>query len=245
MPRLDKLISDQLETRTRARDAIKAGRVLVNGKVINKPSFEVGENDQIEIREAEHDFVSRAGGKLEAALEEWPVDLTGKVCLDVGASTGGFTQVCLEHGARKVYALDVGTMQLSNKLREDERVVCMENTNARDLKKDWFEEPIDFLCMDVSFISAETILSAVLEEIHPHDMVILIKPQFELGPSALNKKGIVKKEKDRIKALEQARAFLKQYYPSIRSILSPVAGRGGNLEYLVWCSDQKGKGKHD
>lgn len=233
--RLDQYLSQELQSRTRAQDAIEAGRIRVNGKVIKKAAFPVSDADEIVIEEAKQDFVSRAGGKLEGAVEEFGIQLENQTVLDVGASTGGFTQCCLQHGAKKVYALDVGTLQLSDALRSDERVISMENTNAREISADWFADPIDFVCMDVSFISSLTLLEPLLACMHPKHMVILVKPQFECGKQALNKKGIVKNEKDALAALEKVRTFLKTFYPRVCAMPSPVVGRKGNQEYLLYA----------
>lgn len=235
MPRLDQHLSEQLGSRTRAQDAIKEGRVCVNQKIITKPGFQVTDTDDIQVTPKEHDYVSRAGGKLAAAFEKWPIDIQNQTVLDIGASTGGFTQVCLEHGAKKVYALDVGHLQLSDTLKNNPKVVEMEGTNARELKKDWFAKPIDFLCMDVSFISCRSILEPVLEQIRPASMVILVKPQFEAGKANV-KNGIVRNESVRRKVLDQTEEFLKKYYSYIRTMESPVPGRKGNLEYLLYAA---------
>lgn len=233
--RLDQYLARELKTRTRAQDAIAAGRVSVNGKTVSKASFPVSETDTVTIAPADQDFVSRAGGKLEAAIQEFGIDLQDDVVLDIGASTGGFTQCALSHGAQKVYALDVGTLQLDEKLRQDPRVISMENTNARQIRTDWFDEPVDFVCMDVSFISSITLLEPLLACMHPESMVILVKPQFECGKSALNKKGIVRNEKLGLQAAAKVKDFLKGFYPHVYTMPSPVKGRGGNQEYLLYA----------
>jgi 23S rRNA (cytidine1920-2'-O)/16S rRNA (cytidine1409-2'-O)-methyltransferase len=242
--RLDKYLLGQFETRTKAADAIKAGRVQVNGKVITKPGFSINENDQVEVEEKK-EYVSRAAYKLKAAFDAFQFSIEDKVCLDIGASTGGFSQICLEQKAKKVYALDVGHLQLAKVLEEDRRIVKMEGVNAREIKADMFAEPIDFICMDVSFISAKTILKPVLKELHPASIVFLIKPQFECGPQALNKNGVLKNEKIRTKIIEDMRAFAKQYFSQVRIIDSPLAGRSGNVEALLYAYEPKERGECD
>lgn len=235
--RLDKRLSEQLGSRTRAKDAIDAGRVLVNGKKASKPSVPVSDEDVIDVLPAEHDYVSRAGGKLEAAIDEWNIDLEGQTAADIGASTGGFTQCVLEHGAEKVYAIDVGHLQLHPSLKADQRVVEMEGRNAREIEPGWFAEPIDFVCMDVSFISCRPILQALFERIHPKHMVLLVKPQFELGPDALNKSGVVKNPKKGEEAADAVKREIRREYSFVRMIPSPVKGRNGNQEYVIYAKD--------
>lgn len=231
--RADLYLAEKLGSRTRAADAIKAGRVSVNGKAISRPAFEIEEGDVVEVQSVEHDYVSRAGGKLLAALDAFSLDFDGKSVLDIGASTGGFTQCALEHGANKVYALDVGHLQLSPTLKEDARVVEMEGVNAKTIRADWFDPLPDAVVMDVSFISAISILEPLFAQFVPEEIVVLVKPQFECTKSALNKKGVIKKKKDELQALEKVSIFLEKYYAKVRSIPSPVVGRNGNQEYLV------------
>ncbi len=237
--RLDQYLAQSLGSRTRAADAIKAGRVKVNEKTITRPAFEVDETDTIDVSKAEHDYVSRAGGKLQAAFDAFDFSVEGEVVLDIGASTGGFTQCSLEHGARQVYALDVGHLQLSDQLKNDPRVVEMEGVNVKDIRKDDFAQPVDFICMDVSFISAITALRCVFEQFVPSHLAVLVKPQFECGPKALNKKGVIKHPKYEKDALDAMVSFLKPYYSSIRSIPSPVVGRKGNQEYIVYAQKRR------
>lgn len=242
--RLDLYLAPHLGSRTRAADAIKAGRVSVNGKAVSRPAFEVSETDEIRVQEAEHDYVSRAGGKLLAAIDAFDIDCKDRTVLDIGASTGGFTQCVLEHGAKRVYALDVGHLQLSPSLKEDPRVIEMEGVNARTIQKDWFDEPVDFVVMDVSFISALSILEPLFAQFVPEEMVVLVKPQFECSKSALNKKGVIRNKKDEQRALEKVSGFLKTRYDRVRSIPSPVIVRSGNQEYLVYAGKRKQEGEH-
>ena len=237
--RLDKACIEKMETRTRAKDAIQEGRVLVNGKVITKASFIVDESDCIEILKKENDFVSRAGAKLQGAFDEFDIHIENDVVLDIGASTGGFTDVCLRHGAKKVYALDVGHLQLSEKLEQDNRVVKYEGRNAREICQEWFEEPIDFVCMDVSFISCKTILDVVFEELNVSHMAILVKPQFECGPDALNKHGVLRNEKLRGKIIEGVKEYLLVHYKHVYTMDSVLSGRSGNQEAVLYAFEKR------
>lgn len=240
--RLDQYLSQSLGSRTRAQDAIKAGRVSVNGKTITKPAFELDESsmETVEVAKAEHDYVSRAGGKLLAAYDAFDIQTGNQVVLDIGASTGGFTQCALEHGASMVYALDVGHLQLSPSLQADERVVEMEGVNARAIQKDWFDPLPQFVCMDVSFISALSILEPLFAQFVPEHMAVLVKPQFECTRSALNKKGVIKNKKYEAQALEKVSTALSKHYAFVRSIPSPVVGRSGNQEYVVYAKNRRG-----
>lgn len=238
--RLDQYLAGTIGSRTRAADAIKQSRVQVNGKMITKPAFEIDAGkDQITVAPVEHDYVSRAGGKLLAAYDAFGIDTKDEVVLDIGASTGGFTQCALEHGAKKVYALDVGHLQLSDLLDKDARVVKMEGVNARTIQANWFAETVDFVCMDVSFISALSILEPLFGQFIPIHMALLCKPQFECGPKALNKKGVIKHPKYEKEALERLESFLRLYYRKVKSIPSPVIGRKGNQEYIIYAADRK------
>ena len=238
--RLDQAAIDHYKTRTKAQDAIKDGRVFVNGKKITKCAYQVEDTDRITYQEI-HQYVSRAAYKLLAAIHHFHIDLKNQCVLDIGASTGGFSQVCLEQGARKVYALDVGHLQLDPSLEEDSRLIKKEGCNAREIQLSDFEESIDFICMDVSFISSKTILDHVLSLPWPHleTMVILIKPQFECGPAALNKKGVLKNKKLREKIIQDSIQYLKQYFITVKPIDSPIEGRSGNLEALLYAKGKR------
>lgn len=239
--RLDKVLLDRFETRSQAQDAIREGRVLVNGETQTKPGFPVREQDEIVVQEAEDSFVSRGGWKLKAALDTWQIDLRGKTVLDIGASTGGFTDLCLQRGASRVYALDVGHLQLSEKLKQDPRVVEMEGCNARNLEADWFDPQPDFVCMDVSFISAKTILDRLFFVWDGQEVVVLIKPQFECGPAALNRSGVLKDEKIRSRILDDMKSYALQTYMQADVIDCPLAGRSGNREALLYARHRREK----
>lgn len=239
MTRLDVYLAENLGSRSKSQDAIYEGRISVNGKIITKPSFKVNESDIIDIKKVEHEFVSRAGHKLQAAFDGFLINVKNQNVLDIGASTGGFTQVCLDHGARKVYALDVGHLQLEQTLDKNPQVVKMEGFNARNINADTFVEPIHFLCMDVSFISCRTILEVVLDQLQLNHMVVLIKPQFECGPKALNKHGVLKNEKIAQQIVIDIERYVMHYFRDIKTIKSPLKGRNGNQEYLLYAKNRR------
>lgn len=222
------------ESRSKAQAMIAEGFVLINGKKAKKPSAEVSEGDEVLITE-QLMFVSRGGQKLLHALEEFHVTAEGAICADIGASTGGFTDCLLKHGAKKVYAIDSGTDQLHPSLRADERVVCMEKTNARSLTAEAIGERCDLAVMDVSFISQTLLYPAVKSILKPGgNFISLIKPQFETTASRLGSGGILrdKKERERTvqRVLEQAKL---QGFTALSVIPSPITGGDGNIEYLA------------
>ena len=180
--------------------------------------------------------MSRGGSKLEAALRRFSIDLKGLICLDIGASTGGFTDCCLQNGAEKVYAYDVGHLQLHPSLLVNEKVISREGINARYLKKEDFSEKIDFICMDVSFISCTKILPAISDILaEKGKSVILFKPQFEVGNDNLNKKGIVNNENAVREKLADCRKLASQLGLEVRGeMTSPIKGQDGNTEYLLY-----------
>ena len=219
MIRLDKELHlmSLVKSRTAAADLIAEGKVTVNGVICNKPSHLVGENDTVEIVGEMLKYVSRGGLKLQHALDVFGIDLTGKVCLDVGASTGGFTDCMLQSGAVKVYAVDVGSNQLDDKLKQDSRVVSMENCDIRNM-----EIPkVDFTAVDVSFISLKLILPVLSGEI-----ISLIKPQFELGKKH---KGVITDSKLQDKIVKD----ITQFANAKNVIESPIIGKSGNKEFLM------------
>lgn len=236
--RLDVACVSLGKTRTKAQDLIKEGKVKVNGNIIKKPSTLILETDTISIDDS-NTFVSRGAYKLLGCLDAFKVDLNDQICLDIGASTGGFTQVCLQRGARKVYALDVGHLQLDPVLEKDNRVIKMEGHNARYIESDWFKDTIDFLCMDVSFISCKTILDPVFSKLNIKHCAILIKPQFECGPQYLNAKGVLKNERIRNKIVEDIKHFVWQTYSDVKIQKSQIQGRNGNQEYMLYAKERR------
>lgn len=221
--RLDKALLNQISSRAKAQDMIKEGKISVNGKVITKASFLVGDEDDIVVTHTEDEFVSRGAFKLKGCLDKYNVNIQNQVVLDIGASTGGFT--------------DVGHLQLAKELDQDCRVIKMEGHNAREIVPEWFDESIDFMCMDVSFISCKTILEHVLRVLSIRHIAILVKPQFECGPTALNKHGVLKNSKLALQIVEDVKSFLFQYYRSVEAMPSILEGRSGNQEYMVYAKD--------
>ncbi len=225
-----------LPSRARAKEAILAGEVLLNGVPCRKPAELVTEADDVALLSGEVSrFVSRGGRKLEAALIYFGVSPKGRVCLDIGASTGGFTDCLLQYGAARVYAVDSGTMQLAEKLATDMRVVKMENTNARYLTPSLFDPTPSLAVMDVSFIS-QTLLHPMLAAVLPKGglFLSLIKPQFEAGRQALSKKGIVRARKDREASVRRVvDSCAASGFRSHGVMESPITGGSGNYEYLA------------
>ena len=222
-----------VETRSKAQSLIMARRVLVNEQFVDKPGSQVAADDALRVAELEHPWVGRGGMKLAHALREFSIDVTGRVCADIGASTGGFTDVMLKGGATKVYAIDVGYGQLDQSLRNDPRVVNREKVNARYLSAVDFDEPIEFASIDVSFISLKLILPAVAKFLRG-DVVALIKPQFEVGKRDVGKGGIVRDEEKRREAVESVVHFATENgFQVLQVIESPIKGAEGNVEYLM------------
>lgn len=242
MERLDHYLSkiEFFSSRTLAQDYIKEGLVSVNEKVITKPSYLIDESDIVTWKERDLNFVSRGGNKLYGAIQDFNIDLTNKVVLDVGASTGGFSDVCLQNNAKFVYALDSGSNQLAEKLVKDPRVKNMENMNARYLTKDMFDQKIDFVCMDVSFISIDLICDAIFEVVEaPFECVFLIKPQFEVGKAFIGKNGIVKDKKAHKMVLDKYINYFISKNVKIKHLAkSKTVGRDGNQEYLIHLSSE-------
>ena len=230
--RLDRYLVERglVESREKAKRLIQEGKVRVGGKVVQKPAHPVPEGAAVELL-AEERYVGRGAYKLLGALEAFPVEPRGKVAADLGASTGGFTQVLLERGVRRVYAVDVGKGQLPPRLREDPRVVALEEEDARTLV---LPEPVDLVVMDVSFISSTLLLPKVLELLKPQgEALILVKPQLELGPKA--HKGVVREEAKRREALRRVRErALELGFQVLGEKESPLPGKEGNLEYWLW-----------
>ncbi len=234
--RLDQLVFDRglTESRERARTTIMCGLVFVNGQRVDKPGTAVDPEAKIEVHGDALPFVSRGGYKLDKALRVFPVEPAGKVCLDCGASTGGFTDVLLQHGAAKVYAVDVGYGQLAWKLRNDGRVVNLERTNLRYVTREQIPEPIELAVMDVSFISIRLVIPAVRELLVPGaDYICLIKPQFEAGREEVGKKGVVRDPAVHERVIRDILDFVPTAGLSVAGLdYSPVKGPEGNIEYL-------------
>lgn len=234
--RLDVLLVEKglQESRQKAQATIMSGLVFVNDQRVDKPGTSVAEDAAVEIRGSTLKYVSRGGLKLEKAMETWPIVLTDTVCMDVGASTGGFTDCMLQNGASRVYAIDVGYGQLAWKLRSDPKVVCLERTNARYLDHELIPEEPDFSSVDVSFISLKLILPAIANVLREDGHVVcLVKPQFEAGREKVGKKGVVRDPAVHLEVLEH---FLEHAKESGFTVLgltySPIRGPEGNIEYL-------------
>ena len=234
--RLDQLVFDQglSESRERAKAIIMSGVVYVNGQRADKPGAQVAPDAKIEVRGNTLPYVSRGGFKLEKALKVFPVDPTGLTCIDCGASTGGFTDVLLQNGAAKVYAVDVGYGQLAWSLRNDPRVISMERTNVRYITTEQIPEPLDLAVMDLSFISVKLILPAVCPLLKDDAAVVcLIKPQFEAGREKVGKKGVVRDPAVHLEVLENFLRHAKENNFTVLGITySPIRGPEGNIEYL-------------
>ncbi|MEZ5920663.1 MAG: TlyA family RNA methyltransferase [Parvularculaceae bacterium] len=236
--RLDQALVERgaFSSRARAQGAIKAGLVTVDGLAAGKPSQMVAAASEIEIARDVYDFVSRGALKLDAALRAFEIDANGQACLDLGASTGGFTEVLLRAGAKKIYAVDVGTGQLHSSLIDDPRVVNIEKTHAKDLSSALIPDPIEIIVCDVSFISLKKALPQALALAAPSArLVALIKPQFEMGPEKIGKGGIVKVSKDDYRALcdDMAGWLGDEGWRAIGVIESPIEGGDGNKEFLI------------
>lgn len=236
--RLDVLLVNKglAQSREKAKAIIKSGKVYVNGRMTDKAAEMVAEDAAVDIKDNPLKYVSRGGLKLEKAIDKFNIELEGKLCMDVGASTGGFTDCMLQKGAKKVYAVDVGTDQLVKELRDDNRVISMEQTNIRYLTPDQLEDIIAFISIDVSFISLTKVLAPVRELLAEQgELVALIKPQFEVGPKAIGKKGVVKDKKAHINAINSV--SLHACAVGFRCIgldYSPITGPEGNIEYLLY-----------
>jgi 23S rRNA (cytidine1920-2'-O)/16S rRNA (cytidine1409-2'-O)-methyltransferase len=240
--RVDKLLVERglVSSRERAQSLLLAGRVLVNEQKVEKSGAAVEDTAEIRLLGTELRYVSRGGLKLERALEHWNIDVTGKTCADVGASTGGFTDCLLQHGAAHVIAIDTGYGQIDARLRNDERVRMLEKTNARYLDAAQVPEEVDLVAMDVSFISATLVLPAVVramfarESDRQRELVLLIKPQFEVGRSNIGKGGIVRDEAAQMAAVERLKeAVASLGGQEIDVIDSPITGAEGNREFLL------------
>jgi 23S rRNA (cytidine1920-2'-O)/16S rRNA (cytidine1409-2'-O)-methyltransferase len=242
--RLDKLLMERglAVSRERAQSLILAGKVLVNEQKLDKPGVSVTSDAAVRLLGNDLPYVSRGGLKLERALSYWQIDINNKTCLDVGASTGGFTDCLLQHGAQRVIAIDTGYGQMDFKLRQDSRVRLLEKTNARYLTPAMLGEVVEVIAMDVSFISATLVLPSVIKSAFPESsgerlgrqIVVLVKPQFEAGREFVGKKGIVRDEAVQLGAVEKVRASLLQSGATRTDVIdSPILGAEGNREFLL------------
>lgn len=237
--RLDQLLFDRglFESREKAKAAIMAGIVYVNGMKASKPGDTVKNESEIEVRGG-MEFVSRGGYKLKKAMSVFPIDLHDMVCMDIGASTGGFTDCMLQNGAVKVYCIDVGYGQLAWKIRSDERVVNMERTNIRYVTPDMIPGGADFASVDVSFISLRLVLPVLFSLLKDDgEAVCLIKPQFEAGREKVGKKGVVREKSTHVEVVENTVAFARECGFKVAGLdYSPIKGPEGNIEYLMYLS---------
>ena len=236
--RLDLLLVQKglFSSREKARASIMAGEIFVEGRRADKCGESIKIEANIEFKGVTMPYVSRGGFKLEKAIKSFGIDLSDKVCLDIGASTGGFTDCMLQNSAKKVFAIDVGYGQFAWKLRVDERVVCMERTNIRYVTTENIGEKADFASIDVSFISLKKVVPAVINLLGEHGKVVaLIKPQFEAGREKVGKKGVVREKSTHIEVITGIINFLIEIGMKIINLsYSPIKGPEGNIEYLVY-----------
>lgn len=246
--RLDEFLVKEgfAKSREKAKEMIKSSEVSVGGKYITKPAFNIDENEKIEVNTNRDKYVSRGGFKLEKALKCFDISLSGKVCADFGASTGGFTDCMLQNGAKKVYAVDVGHMQLDEKLRNNKNVCNIEGMNIRDISPDILGETVSFIGGDLSFISLRLVLKNIYSCLDEKgECVLLIKPQFECGKENVGKGGVVKSQKVHINVLEN---LINEFYNNKFYLsgldYSPIAGGSGNIEYLAYLKKEKSEIKN-
>ncbi|MGA8686736.1 MAG: TlyA family RNA methyltransferase [Candidatus Sulfotelmatobacter sp.] len=242
--RLDKLLVDRglAVSRERAQSLILAGKVLVNNQKLDKAGAQVGADAVVRLLGEDLTYVSRGGLKLARALEHWQIDVEGKLCLDVGASTGGFTDCLLQHGAVRVIAIDTGYGQMDFKLRQDPRVHLLEKSNARYLTDEIIGEKVDLIVIDVAFISATLVLPPVVNAAFPHSLderrgrqiIVLVKPQFEAGREFVGKGGIVRNEAAQLAAVQKIKGSLLALGCARMDVIdSPILGAEGNREFLL------------
>ena len=243
--RLDILLVDRgiITSRERAKTSIMAGKGFVDGRRVDKAGEKVPVTANIEYKGEKLPYVSRGGLKLEKAMKNFPITLEGKVCMDIGASTGGFTDCMLQNGASKVFSIDVGYGQFAWKLRTDERVVCMERTNIRYVKPEDLGELVDFASIDVSFISLKKIMPATVELLKDNgEVVALIKPQFEAGKEKVGKKGVVRDIEVHKEVVFGIIDYLLEHNLNVLGVsYSPIKGPEGNIEYLVYFTKDMGR----
>jgi len=235
--RLDVLLVDLglLDSREKAKTVIMSGQVYVDNQKADKPGLNVDENSKIEVRGETLKYVSRGGLKLEKSIEKFNIDLSGCICVDIGASTGGFTDCMLQNGAKKVYAVDVGYGQLAWKLRNDSRVINLERTNIRYVTNEQIPDIIDFISIDVSFISLVLVLPTAINILGENGKIVcLVKPQFEAGKGRVGKKGVVREPEIHIEVINKILCFAVQNKLDVLALdYSPIKGPEGNIEYLM------------
>jgi len=229
------------QSRTRAQAMIMAGKILVNNCPVDKPGFYVSPDDTIELKGTDIAYVSRGGLKLEAALHKLQLDVTGAICIDVGASTGGFTDCLLQHGAERVYAVDVGYGQLAWKIRQDPRVIVIERTNIRHMAPDTIPAPVDLVTIDVAFISLKIVVPVILKFLKPDASILaLIKPQFEVGKNQVGKGGVVRAPELHQQVIQELSDFFETIRLTPRSIYpSPLLGPKGNREFFIFLKQNR------
>ena len=232
-------------SREKAKAIIMAGQVYVNNQKVDKAGFELKEGDKLEVRGKTLKYVSRGGLKLEKAMQVFPITLADKTCMDVGASTGGFTDCMLQNGAKRVYSVDVGYGQLAWSLRTDDRVVNLERTNFRHITEEQVPEPIDFASVDVSFISLKHIFPNLHLLLRPHGQAVcLIKPQFEAGREKVGKKGVVREKSTHLEVINMVIDFaVEAGFEVLNLEFSPIKGPEGNIEYLLHLQNHR-DGEH-
>ena len=237
--RLDQLIVDRnlADSKTRAQALVMAGHVFIGDVKAQKPGQQVAEDAPLQVKGSDHPWVSRGGIKLAHALNEFAIDVTDAVAMDVGSSTGGFTDVLLTNGAARVYAVDSGTNQLAWKLRQDERVIVHEQTSARILTESHIPEPVDVIVCDASFISLAKVLETPLTFAKTGAQIIaLIKPQFEAGRGEVGKGGVVRDEAIHARVCAEVQMWLVEKNWTVRGLTtSPITGPQGNIEFLIWA----------
>lgn len=244
--RLDKLLLERqlAPSRERAQALVLAGKVLVNGQKIDKSGTLVDISSEIRLLGDDLKYVSRGGLKLERALQHWNISVQGRICADIGASTGGFTDCLLQHGAVRVIAIDTGHGQIAFQLRQDARVRLLEKTNARYLTREKLGEEVDLIAMDVSFISATLVLPSVISAAFPEDassragrdLIVLVKPQFEVGRDLVGKGGIVRDPGAQQQAVQKVRAAVEALGSNSTNVIeSPILGAEGNREFLLYA----------
>jgi 23S rRNA (cytidine1920-2'-O)/16S rRNA (cytidine1409-2'-O)-methyltransferase len=237
--RIDQLLVERglAESRTRAQALVMAGHVMLGDKKADKPGLQVAEDAEVSVKGQDHPWVSRGGIKLAHALEQFGIDVTGMVAIDVGSSTGGFTDVLLSKGAAKVYAVDSGTNQLAWKLRQDPRVVVHEQTSARILTAEHIPELVDLIVCDASFISLAKVLERPMSFAKPGaQMIALIKPQFEAGRGEVGKGGVIRDAAIHSRVCDEVSAWLEDSGWAVQGLTeSPITGPKGNVEFLIWA----------